>query len=468
MGISSYESLKARVSSDGMKGYLTLLPGGAVAHFTKYELAEFLRRRNIVFGIDEHMLERIAANPEAGKEYCIATGVDPVDAKDGTLEYKFEAKPSHRPKVNEDGSLDYWSIHLVNVVHVGDVIAVATDPTEPKNGTRVTGEAVFAKRGKPAPPLRGKGYKVSEDGHTYTAVLNGKIELIHGGVRISEVHEVNGNAGLSTGIIDFHGDVVIHGNVKPGAIIKATGSVTVDGTCESCTIEAGKDVILRGGVLGGHKTTIKSMGMVHAKFFEYCRVFAEGGVMAESALDSVIDSYRTIEFTGKNTGLVGGITYATEGVIANTIGNDSEIRTEVIVGVKVELMRELYDNKKHKSDVDSVIAKINAGLKQYEDFSTAHGKNAEQEERRVALFRTRMMKQADSATLEKKITHIQEIIDRGKGATVEVSYEIFPGTTVSIDGFVNIVRTKQKSVRFELDEAGEHVVMISRNGSYLR
>jgi primosomal replication protein N len=79
-----------------------------------------------------------------------------------------------------------------------------------------------------------------------------------------------------------------------------------------------------------------------------------------------------------------------------------------------------------------------------------------------------MMKQADSATLEKKIAHIQDIIDRGKGATVEVSYSIFPGTTVSIDGFINILRSKQKSVRFELDEAGEHVVMISRNGSYLR
>jgi hypothetical protein len=114
-----------------------------------------------------------------------------------------------------------------------------------------------------------------------------------------------------------------------------------------------------------------------------------------------------------------------------------------------------------------VIAKINAGLKQYDAFAAEHGKDAEQEERRLALFRTRMQKQAEAATLEKEIAHHQDIIERGKGAIVEVMHEVYPGVTVTIDRYNNILREKQIGVRFELDEESDTVLMLSLNGAYL-
>ena len=73
---------------------------------------------------------------------------------------------------------------------------------------------------------------------------------------ILPIHEVQGNAELSSGNIDFRGDVVIHGGVESGVKIRATGSITIDGVVEACTLEAGKDIILRSGMLGGNKASV--------------------------------------------------------------------------------------------------------------------------------------------------------------------------------------------------------------------
>lgn len=467
MGISSYENVKLRLSEDGMQAFLTLLPSSEDECYTKEQLVRVLQANKIVYGIDVKRLVQMCERPEGGREFCVARGMEPVDGMDGILTYKFDAEPSKKPTVSKDGSVDYRNIHLVEIVHKGDVIAVSTDPTEAKDGMRVTGVPIPARRGKPAPQLRGKGYSVSDDGHTYIAVLSGKIELVHGSVRISAVHEVRGDAGLESGNIDFKGDVIIHGNVNPGTVVKASGTITVDGICENCSLEAGKSILLRSGVLGGHKTVIRSAGDVEAKFFEYCKVCAEGSIIADSALDCELESYSSIVMTGKKGSLVGGSTYATERIEAHTIGNEAEIRTNVQVGVTTELLQEEFEADKQKEETEGLIAKINAGLKQYDEFVAEHGKDAGQEERRVALFRTRMMKQAELATIEKKLQRFADIRERGKGAAIYVKNEVYPGVTVGIDRFVSIQKEKLTSVQFELNRRGDNIVMLSLGRNYL-
>ena len=76
-------------------------------------------------------------------------------------------------------------------------------------------------------------------------------------------------------------------------------ALTVDGICENCVIEAGKDIVLRSGVLGGNKTSIRAGGNIHAKFFEYCKVKADGFIEVTYALDSHMISFDHIYVTGK-------------------------------------------------------------------------------------------------------------------------------------------------------------------------
>ena len=149
--------------------------------------------------------------------------------------------------------------------------------------------------------------------------------------------------GIGTGNVEYHGDVVIHGGIKPGAKVSTSGSLTVDGICENCVIEAGKDIVLRSGVLGGNKTSIRAGGNIHAKFFEYCKVKADGFIEVTYALDSHMISFDHIYVTGKKGSIIGGYAYAISGMDVNVIGNSTEVKTQVHVGVSAQMRQELSD-----------------------------------------------------------------------------------------------------------------------------
>jgi hypothetical protein len=459
---ATMEDMNVRITADGMEAYLTLSPASETERYNTGQLVKFLNMHKVVYGIDEEALARMVEIPILRHEVCVAHGKKPVDGKDGELTYHFNTEMNTKPKVRPDGSVDYWSIHSVELVEEGQVIATCKDPTDFENGMTVSAKPLLAKRGKPIPPMRGKGFSCSEDGHTYTADCSGKIELVNGSVRISQVYEVSGDVDLTTGNINFHGDVVVHGNVTPGASVKATGSITVDGICENCELESGKDIILRGGVLGGEHTSIRSGANIHAKFFEYCRVQAEGSIEAESALGSHMVSFDRIYLAGKKANLVGGYAYATRGIEVNNIGNSSEVKTAIHVGVSTDILKELVDAQNSMKDIEGMIRKINSGLAEYDELAAERGIDVSKDERRVALFRTRMMKQAEVAKLKKEIERLNEVVERSKGASVCVMHDVFAGTTITINQFKHIVKDEQHSVKFLLRQ--DNVVMESIAG----
>ena len=49
--------------------------------------------------------------------------------------------------------------------------------------------------------------------------MDGKIDIENDKIRIQPIYEVSGDANLTTGSIDFTGDIVIHGSVDSGVTI---------------------------------------------------------------------------------------------------------------------------------------------------------------------------------------------------------------------------------------------------------
>ena len=70
------------------------------------------------------------------------------------------------------------------------------------------------------------------------------------------------------------------------------------------------------------------------------------------------------------------------------------------------------------------------------------------DERRIALLRTRMTKQAEIATIQKELDRLNVIVEKGKDATVKVLRDVYPGTTVSIDQMKLTVKDKQQTIEF--------------------
>lgn len=448
MGVSEMNGMKLRKSEDNMEAFLTLTPNSDNQPYTLEALMAFLQSQKIVVGIDEEALKRMIRVPLYQHEVCVARGIDPINGRDGVITYNFNTEINQKPTIREDGSVDYWSMHTVELVSAGQVIATYEEPTDPIDGINLSGARVPAKRGKPLPPLRGKGFSCSEDGLTYTADVSGKIEIVGGRIQISKVYEIPGDVGIETGNIDFHGDVVIHGNVTPGASVKSTGNIVVDGVCENCMLDAGKDILLRGGVLGGNKAVIRSRGSIHAKFFEYCQVQADGMIEAEFALDSHMVSYDRICLSGKKANIVGGYAYATSGIVVNTLGNHTEIKTEIHVGASADMMKALVDAQKLMAEASSTVQKITQGLKQYDEMAAEKGIDVSQDIRRVALFRTRMIKQSEEATYRKEMQKLLGLIEKSKGAGVCVLHDVFPGTVITVDRSTNTVKEQQNAVKF--------------------
>lgn len=458
----SMTKANVHISPDGMQAYLRLQPPEAGEGYTAEGLLQCLQSQRVTVGIDQAAVEQIVEDQAYMREICVAHGKEPINGENGRLDLKFNPKVDGKPQIKEDGSVDYWSIHTVEMVKEGQVIAIYIPPTEAINGETVTGKPVVALRGKPLQPLRGKGFHCEEDGCTYIADLSGKIEMNNGKIKISAVYEISGDVGITTGHVDYHGDVVIHGGIQPGASVRTSGSLTVDGVCENCIIEAGKDIVLRSGVLGGNKTSIRAGGNIHAKFFEYCRVKADGFIEVTYALDSRMISFDHIYVTGKKGSIIGGYAYAISGMDVNVIGNSTEVKTQVHVGVSEQMRQELSSMQKAVQEDTEVIQKITTGLKQYEAVAAQKGIDISKDPRKTELLRVKMKTQADMAEHKKEVDRLQALVDRGANAKITVIRKVYSGCVVTVDQATLTVKEMQESVCFQ--KRKEKVVMISLNG----
>ena len=153
-----HKEITIRISYDEMEAYLLLARPGEGETYSKSEIMAALREKKVKIGVDESIIERMLSEERFGREVLIARGTAPVDGKDGYFTYNFDLNLNNKPTVREDGSVDYWSIHAVETVEEGQVIATYTEPIDGHHGMSVTGKLVMAKRGRPLPPLTGKGF----------------------------------------------------------------------------------------------------------------------------------------------------------------------------------------------------------------------------------------------------------------------------------------------------------------------
>ena len=459
MEVTLKKEPKVRISYDEMEAYLVLPEPFEGEEYALDQILSVIEAAGVKIGLDKDKVAAMVEEKYYDRECLIAKGILAVDGIDGYFDLKFDVnfnkKPTHRP----DGTVDYWSIHAIEMVEEGQVIAEYIEPVQGKNGMSVKGKFINAKKGRPLPPITGKGFDRSEDNKTYTANMTGKIEMQNNRILISAVHEVHGDVGLNTGNIDFRGDVIVHGNVPTGAVIKATGTVTVDGTIEGCLIDANKDVIIRGGMLGANKGMIKTRGNLHAKFLEYAVVHAEGMVETDSIINCDINSNDKVYLRGKHASVVGGIIHAAKGVEAFNFGNALGVKTEVYVGVNWEVKRQLTYHENCIEEAQSILDKINLGLKQIEEVAAEQGLDTRNDPRKAALLRTKIVKQADLTSHTQALNNMSKLVEAAHGASVKVLHDVYTGVTVGINDAVLHVKENQKSVSFF--ERDSRIVMFS-------
>lgn len=437
-----------RIGYDEMEAYIQLSTPEEGNPYTVAMLREALGEKGVVYGIDENMLGRIIAEQMYEREIPVAKGTPAKDGIDGYYDYNFNANFDKKPKELPDGSVDYWSVHSIESVVAGQVIALYHPAIPGEDGMTVKGKTLIAKRGKEQTPIKGKGFERADDNVTYTATMDGKIEMQNDKIVILPVHELFGNAELTGGNIDFHGDVVIHGGVEAGLVIKSTGTITVDGVVEACTMEAGKNIILRSGMMGGNKASIKTKGNITAKFFEFTKLECAGDIEADVLMECDVNCEGKVKLHGSKGCIIGGTTRSLQGIEASVIGNDAEKRTDIVVGAGKDIYARLNVLEKKIAATRENLRKVEDGLEQFKALEQQKGVSYAEDPRRVALLRVRIKDTAMLANDEAELKKLKGFTERSKGAVVSVWKAIYPGACINMGELKIMLKNTAGNVEF--------------------
>ncbi len=421
------------VSYDEMEAYLMLPQPADEEEYTVAMLMGALGEKGVCAGIDQDLLDEMVAQKKYDTEILVAKGVPAVDGVDGYYDYNFNTNFDGKPKVLPDGSVDYWSVHSIESVIAGQVIAIYHPAVDGSDGMTVKGRVLQAKHGREQMPIKGKGFERMNDNLTYTATIDGKIEMQNDRIAILPVHEIHGNAELTGGNIDFRGDVVIHGNVENGVTIKSSGSITIDGVVEACVLEAGTDIILRSGMLGGNKAYVKAKGNITAKFFEFTKIECDGDIQADVLMDSDVFCRGQVMLNGPRGSVIGGKLHAIRGVVATTLGNDAEKKTEIQVGAGVDVYSRVRVLEKKIEATEAELAKIEEGLAKFDALQAERGVSYANDPRRMALLRVKIKDTAICASDKEELKNLRVLAETSRGACVSVIRDVYPGVIINID-----------------------------------
>ncbi len=328
------EECKIEKSSDNMEAYITLLVKNKP--IAKEKLLKILKAGGICKGIQKDIVEKIAQGKYGQEAMLIAKGLEPEKGEDGWYEFFFRTDMEKKPKVLEDGSVDYQNIEWFEMVKEGQKLAFYHEAKEGTDGYDVSGTVIKARRGAEKSVLKGKGFRLEDDKKTYTAAMKGMIQLDDDEMWITN-HLVLDEINMATGNIKFDGSIHILGDVGHGVVISATEDVVIDGSVEAATIESGGNIILKKGMNSAGHGLINAEKDVMSRFFEATKVMAKGNIEVDKCLNSQLYAGGTITSTRI---IAGGVAQAEKGFKVNNVGNLAGIHTVLKLKVNAKVWEE--------------------------------------------------------------------------------------------------------------------------------
>ncbi|MBM9577843.1 DUF342 domain-containing protein [Leptospira sp. 201903070] len=278
----------------------------------------------------------------------VAKGVPPTPGENGWV--RFYHPMAKRVKLLEDGRADFRNIDRYINVKIGEKLATKFEGTPGIPGFDVFGNIIpppAIKRPKLVIGNHIEERKVTEDGkelQEYHATSNGVIFVTESSINVSPELQIAGNVGLSTGNIQFDGNVIVRGDIEPGSVVECSGSLVIYGNLESNTIKVGQDLIVHGGIKGGSEDIIQVIGRVQAKFIENARLETEGDIIIEGAiLNSTIDTLGSIILNGTNGNLVSSKVRTNEGISLSSLGSSAELDVSIELGFHYKNDRSFQD-----------------------------------------------------------------------------------------------------------------------------
>lgn len=434
--------LQIRISDNYMEAYL-MIPGEVDRQFTSGEIEKFLKKYEINTGLMKDNIHILAASDVRDNEIQVAQGDLPQTGRDGWYDLRFNPGLPETPRILPDGRVDYLHVKVAESVEQGQELAKYHPAEKGKKGKTVTGIAVEAESGKDLPLLTGTGFHKGSKQDVYLASVKGFVTYNSSNYRLDvwNVFVVDGDVNRYNGNLVYDGTIYIKGSVGDTAHIRAKGDIIVDGYVEAAALEAGRNILIRGGVNGGGKGKMIAEGKVMGNFFETATVKAKGTVEGNYFLNCHVETEDKVIARGKQSRILGGKTVAMVGIESLAVGNYGKSKTYLEVGEIHQIDKRLQECNKQREKTESEIAQLEEGrLKLRKVFGN------EEIEANTIFHKTCIalsQKEEELRQLESETERLETVRKRALRCYLKVTGTIAPDVVVRING--KTVQLKQET-----------------------
>lgn len=449
------ECYKLTVTPDKMQAYAKFYAASVGGeNMTEEEMLKDLEMKGITCGIKRDVIANFFRKREYCEDILIAEGTAPQQGKDAWIEYKFNTDKKARPTLNEDGSVDFFHLNILNHCAKGDELAVLHPEVQ-----GIPGENLFGEQIKPGDVKReslkyGNNIEISEDKTILTSMVNGHVELVEGSVFVSDVLEVE-NVDNSTGNIDYDGNVQINGNVGTNFSVRAQGDIMVKGVVEGASLWAGGNIVIVRGMNGMGKGILQAEGNIIAKFLENATAEAKGYVSSESILHSKVTAGEEVNVDGRRGFITGGKVCATGSINVKTLGSEMGADTVVEVGAdpKIKerialLQKQLEEDTKMLESIQPILVSTKQKIAQGVKLTPDQLKYVQ------SLVLANQQKTEAVAAAKAELETLRKQANDTSNTMVRVKGMVYPGTKICIGDVSMVVQKISHYCRF-IKERGD-------------
>lgn len=420
----------------------------------KDDVIYLLNRRGVKFGIDEAAIEKFLKERLYCTSYVMANAQPPIEGSDAKIEYKFSTDLSKKPKMNEDGSVDFHQLDNLSHVEADQVLAVLTPAVQGTPGTDVLGRPIKPKKVNVAFLKQSKNTHISPDGCQLISNVNGHAVLTDGDIFVSDTYQVPANVDVSTGDINYDGNVEITGNVNTGYRVQASGDIVVNGIVEGAELIAGGQIVLKRGIQGMSRGVLNAGSNIIAKFIESAEVRAGGYLQTESIMHSRVYAGGEIVVRGRKGFITGGSIKSGRYIEAKMAGSVMGTQTILEVGENIALAEEMRDLTKERqkltNDMETagkITGFITKKIKEGEKVAPEKLKQFQQLTAALQMYKKRV------GEIDERLDQISVLMENYSNGYILVDDVIYPGCRVTISNVTTFIHSETKHCRLMRDGA---------------
>ncbi len=423
--------IAVRISDDYYKVYVSIEFYGDGSSIKSDDIIKILKDKNIIFGLKYNIIEAICNNATTVFNELIAEGIPHENGQDARIDFMMSKEHRAKPQILDDGRVDFKNMGFVETVKIGDVLAVKTPATLGKSGTTVTGKIIRAKDGKEVVFKLGKNIKLSPDNLKAVAEVDGTIVFDNDKISVIQMLEIKNDVGVETGNINFHGQVVVHGNVTNGYSIECEGDLVINGVVEGATIKSNGNIVISRGIQGHDEADVYCGGQLTSNFINSATVQCRGDIETGAIMNSIVKSDGKIIVKGKKGLIVGGEITCKSDIEANVVGSEMGIITSIKLGVDIEIIDELKSLTNEVKELMDMHDKLDKSIK----LLKAKIDQNPEDERSIFMLKKYSVNfiELDTTLTEKRtrLKMINELVNNIKGAQIKAR-TFYPGTRVKI------------------------------------